>query len=45
MFNKNQVGGIRKRNASDGWDRLFKEILPKKNVAEFDIAKCFDTMS
>lgn len=45
LFNKNQVGGIRKRNASDGWDRLFKKILPKKNVAEFDIAKCFDTMS
>jgi len=37
-------GGIVQRNTAQAWEHLVKNVLTKRNVAEYDIKKCFDSM-
>lgn len=40
----NQFGSVMNRNTAKAWDKLWKETVKAKFIAEFDIAKCFDSI-
>jgi len=39
-----QYGSITGRNTTQAWNYVLKIIMPKQFVAEFDIAKCYDSI-
>lgn len=43
-FDERQFGSIRGKSVADAWNYILKEMLPKRFIAEFDIAKCYDTL-
>lgn len=44
-FPKGMFGGISQRNSAQAWEYLIKKVIPMGYVAEYDIAKCFDSMA
>lgn len=40
-----QYGSIHGRSTGDAWNHILKNMINQNFLAEFDIAKCYDTIS